>query len=58
MRGRIWRGLGEELLAHPVFGPVIFNGGGVVSFGQVVRHIILDESPMDCVKPSCSKGFT
>jgi hypothetical protein len=32
------RGLGEELLAHPVFGPVIFNGGGVVGFGQVVRH--------------------
>ena len=32
------RGLGEEILADPVFGPVIFNGGGVVGFGQVVRH--------------------
>ncbi len=32
------RGLGEEVFADPVFGPVIFNGGGVVGFGQVVRH--------------------
>jgi hypothetical protein len=42
---RIGRGLGEELLAHPVFGPVIFNGGGVVSFGQVVRHDFLGRVP-------------
>ena len=32
-------GCGEEVLADPVFGPVIFNGGGVVGFGQVVRHV-------------------
>ena len=35
------RGLREEVLAHPVFGPVIFDGGGVVGFGQVVRHGVL-----------------
>ena len=32
------RRLGEELLAHPVLRPVIFNGGRVVCFRQVVRH--------------------
>ena len=37
-RSVLERGLGEQLLAHPVFGPVIFNGGRVVGFGQVVRH--------------------
>ena len=30
--------LREEVFAHPVLGPVIFNGGRVVSFWQVVRH--------------------
>ncbi len=42
------RGLGEEVLAHPVFGPVIFNGGGVVGFGQVVGHGGLSTSPRGC----------
>ena len=32
------RGLGKQLLFHPVFGPVVFNCGRVVSFWQVVRH--------------------
>src|ERR1700761_3844223 len=32
------RRLSEELFLHPVFGPVIFNSGVVVSFGQIVRH--------------------
>ena len=31
---------GEEFLADPVAGPVIFNGGGVVGFGQIVRHVL------------------
>ncbi len=32
------RGLGEEVFADPIFGPVIFQVGGVVGFGQVVGH--------------------
>ncbi len=32
------RGLSEEVFADPVFGPFIFNGGGVVGFGEVVGH--------------------
>ena len=31
-------GLGEEVFADPVFGPVVFNGCGVVGFRQVVGH--------------------
>ena len=49
--------LGEELLAHPVFGPVIFNGGRVVGFGQVVRHGGCHRAPMDCAKPQFYEGF-
>ena len=49
--GRIGRGLGEEVFADPVFGPVIFNGGGVVGFGQVVRHFFLWCAPVILGKP-------
>ena len=50
-------GLGEELLAHPVFGPVIFNGGGVVGFGQVVRHVFLGRVPDGLRKTLLLQGF-
>ncbi len=51
------RGHGEELFADPVFGPVIFNGGGVVGFGQVVRHEGSGATPGMCAWPLCCKGF-
>ena len=38
-------GLREEVFADPVFGPAIFNRGGVVGFGQVVRHGVLSAPP-------------
>ncbi len=43
-------GLGEELFADPVSGPMIFNGGGVVGFGQVVRHWVWSKAPGMCAK--------
>ena len=50
------RRLGEELFAHPVFGPVIFNGGRVVGFGQVVGHGV-DGEPPDVRQTPSRKGF-
>ena len=38
-------GLDEEIFADPVAGPMIFNGGGVVGFGQVVRHVSVRRGP-------------
>ena len=42
VRGRriAWRGsrLIEELFADPIFGPVVFEMGGIVGFWQVVGH--------------------
>ncbi len=38
--GGFGRRLFEKLLADPVGGPVIFNGGWVVGFRQVVRHFV------------------
>ena len=37
--------LNKQLLADPVFGPVVFDGGGVVGFGQIVRHGGLSACP-------------
>ena len=55
--GSCGRRLGEEVLAHPVFGPVIFNGGGVVGFGQVVRHERLVRSPRGLPQTPFTRGF-
>ena len=38
----------EEFFADPVGGPVIFNGGGVVSFGQVVGHFLRSVTLQEC----------
>src|SRR5581483_10367742 len=48
---------GEELFAHPVLGPVIFNGGRIVSFRQVVGHFVIWRAPGDCGKTPVKRGF-
>ncbi len=50
-------GYDEEFFADPVIGPVIFNGGWVVGFGQVVRHFVFGESPMEMRKTLVKRGF-
>ena len=49
--------LGEKILADPVFGPVIFNGGRVVGFGQVVRHDLVWKSPECAQNPDFRRVF-
>ena len=51
-------GCGEEIFADPVFGPVIFNGGGVVGFGQVVRHGFSSASPRRCAANPMIEGLS
>ena len=46
MVGRVRSWLREQFLAHPVFGPAVFNGGRVVGFRQVVRHGVFVRGPV------------
>jgi hypothetical protein len=49
--------LGEKVLANPVFGPAIFNGGGVVGFGQVVGHGVFSRAPRGLRGTLFREGF-
>ena len=55
--GWIGRGLDEEIFADPVTGPVIFNGGWVVGFGQVVRHFFFGE-PLKFAETPMKQGLS
>ena len=48
---------GEEFFADPVAGPVIFNGGRVVGFGQIVRHGFRREVPEKCANSRNFQSF-
>ena len=48
---RVRRRLGKKILADPIFSPVIFDGGRVVRFGQVVGHGGRQRAPRICAKP-------
>ena len=48
---------GEKVLADPVTGPVIFNGGWVVGFGQIVRHFVFGEPLEICGNSHENRGF-
>src|SRR3569623_1765168 len=53
--GRSW--LREELLPDPVLGPVIFDGSGVVRYGQIVRHWALSAVSGECPETLIRQGF-